>query len=244
MEKYIFCLEDNLKNITRQQFKDFIINTLIPSIMKRKPDNCKLTISALEQPTVTILPLKRNAFAMISLTGVDPAAILKELKLHQNADRSIYGYEVHESPYLLSERTWDYGMETPGLILLTMFQQKQGLERKKFMQIWFGEHSPMSIIVHPLKNYIRNVVIGHETGNAPKIDAIVEEHFGEDRYLLNPVRMFGGIKKFLPAMLAVQRHVSTFINMSNIRNYICKEYLFKGEVAAHNREMRDDNIQR
>jgi hypothetical protein len=71
----------------------------------------------------------------------------------------------------------------------------------------------------------------------------VEEHFGEDRYLLNPVRMFGGIKKFLPSMLAVQRHVSTFINLSNIKNYICREYLFKGELAARNREMRDDTIQ-
>ena len=137
MEKYIFCLEDNLKNMTRAQFRDFILQTIIPSIMKRDPDNCKLTISAVDQPRATILPLKRNAFAMFSLIGIDPAAILKELKLHQNADRSIYGYEVHESPYLLSERTWDHGKETPGLILLTMFQQKQGLPKEKFMQIWF-----------------------------------------------------------------------------------------------------------
>ncbi len=244
MEKYIFCLEDNLKNITRQQFRDFILHTLIPAILKRKPDNCKLTISAVDQPSVTILPLKRNGFAMISITGIDPAATLNELKLHQNADRLIYGYEVHESPYLLSERTWDCGEESPGLILLTMFKQKQGLPKEKFMRIWFGEHSPMSIVIHPLKNYIRNVVTRYITEDAPKFDGIVEEHFASDRDLLNPVRMFGGIKKFLPSMLAVQRHVSTFIDLSQIRNHICREYLFKGELAVNNREMRDDCIQR
>jgi hypothetical protein len=242
MEKYIFCLEDNLKNITRGQFRDYILAEVVPAIMKHEPDNFKLTITAADQPHVTILPLHRSGFAMFSVTGIDRDDILRELKGYLNQDRTVYGYAVHESPYLLSRRSWNHGEESPGLILLTMLQQKQGLPKETFMGIWFGEHSPMSITIHPLINYIRNVVTGYVTDNAPRVDGIVEEHFGADRDLLNPVRMFGGIRKFIPAMLAVQRHVSTFINLSNIRNYLCREYLIKGEPAACNKEMRDDRF--
>ncbi len=240
MEKYIFCLEDNLKNINRERFRDFILATVVPGIMKHGPAHFKVTMSAADQPYLTILPLKRNGFAMFSLTGIDREAILGELKGYLNPDRRVYGYAVHESPYLLSGRSCNHGEESPGLILLTMLQRKRGLQKKEFMRIWFGEHSPMAITIHPLVNYIRNVVTGYIAEDSPKVDGIVEEHFGADRDLINPVRMFGGMKKFLPSMLAVQRHVSTFIDLSNIRNYLCKEHLIKGEPAACNEEMRDD----
>ncbi len=242
MEKYIFCLQDNLKNITLAEFRDYILNTVAPAVMKHDPENCKLTLSAAEQPFLTILPLNRNGMAMFSLAGIDQSAVLGELERHRNPDRSVYGYAVHESPYLLSERSWPCGKESPGLILLTMFRKKQGLPEKEFMRIWFGEHSPLSIVIHPLSNYIRNVVIGTVTGDTPAFDGIVEEHFGSDRDLLNPVRMFGGIRRVLPSMLRIWRHVPTFLDMSNIRNYICREYIFKGEPAACNKEMRDDTI--
>jgi hypothetical protein len=242
MDKYIFCLEDNLKTMTREQFRDFILHEVAPSIMKHGPANCKVTISAVKQPTITILPLKRNGFAMFSVTGVDRDALFNELGSILNPGRLLYGYAVHESPYLLSARSWSHGSESPGLILLTMFRKKKNLPRETFMRIWFGEHSPMSIVIHPLGDYIRNVVTGYLTEDTPGVDGIVEEHFGSDRDLLNPVRMFGGIRKVLPSMLRIQRHVSGFIDLSNIKNYICREYLIKGELAACNREMRDDDI--
>ncbi len=242
MGKYIFCLEDNLKSMTQEQFRDFILHEVISVVMKHNPDNCKVTISAVEQPSITILPLKRNGFAMFSVAGIDRDIIFNELKSFLNPGRLLYGYAVHESPYLLSGRSWNHGSESPGLILLTMFRKKKNQRRETFMRIWFGEHSPMSIVIHPLINYIRNVVTGYLTEDTPRIDGIVEEHFGADRDLLNPIRMFGGIKKALPSMLRIQRHVSGFIDLSNIRNYICREYLIKGELAARNREMRDDDI--
>lgn len=240
MDKYIFCLEDNLHAMTRKRFRDFILSEATPALLKHNPANCKVTISAVEQPSMTILPLKRNGFAMFSVAGIDRDVIFNELKSFLNPDRLLYGYAVHESPYLLSGRTWEPGSESPGLILLTMFRKKKNQPRENFMGIWFGEHSPMSIVIHPLADYIRNVVTGYLTEDTPRFDGIVEEHFGADRDLLNPVRMFGGIKKALPSMLRIQRHVSGFIDLSNIRNYICREYLIKGELAACNREMRDD----
>ncbi len=244
MKKYIFCLEDNLKDFSPRQFRDFIFKTVVPDIMKHNPKNCKLTISAVDQPVFTILPLNRSGFAMFSLAGIDQDVILKELKKYVNTQRSFYGYVIHESPYLLGDRTWNCTEESPGLILLTMFQKKPGLTKEQFMRIWFGEHSPKAIITHPLKNYIRNVVTGFVTEDTPEFDGIVEEHFGSDEDLLNPVRMFGGIFKALPAMIKVYFHVSKFLNLSNIRNYICREYLLSGELSACNEEMRDDIVVR
>ncbi|HOT47293.1 MAG TPA: hypothetical protein PLM53_19815 [Spirochaetota bacterium] len=233
-------MEDNLKNASLAEFRDYILHTVAPAVMKHDPVNCKLTLSAAEQPSITILPLKRNGFAMFSLVGIDRAAVLGELERHRNPDRAVYGYAVHESPYLLSGKSWPCGTESPGLVLLTMFRKKPGLPENEFMRIWFGEHSPLSIVVHPLINYIRNVVTGVLTDNAPAFDGIVEEHFGCDRDLLNPVKMFGGIRRFLPSMLRIWRHVPTFLDMSNIRNYICREYSLKGGLAACDEEMRDD----
>lgn len=244
MEKFIVCLEDTLKNTTRAEFRDYILHTVAPAVMKHEPGNCKLTLSAAEQPLLTILPLKRNGFAMFSLAGIDRAALLSELERHRNPDRPVYGYAVHESPYLLSGRSWPCGTESPGLVLVTMFRKKPGLPEEEFMRIWFGEHSPLSIVIHPLINYIRNVVTGTLTDNAPEFDGIVEEHFGSDRDLLNPVRMFGGIRRVLPSMLRIWRHVPTFLDMSNIRNYVCREYSIKGGLAACNEEMRDDRFVR
>jgi hypothetical protein len=244
MEKYIFCLEDNLKNATLAEFRDHVLHAVVPAVMKHDPENCKLTLSAAEQPSLTILPLTRNGLAMFSLAGVDRSAVLNELGRYRNPDRSLYGYAVHESPYLLSERSWPCGTESPGLILLTMFRKKPGLPEHEFMRIWFGEHSPLSIVIHPLINYIRNVVTGTLTDNAPEFDGIVEEHFGSDRDLLNPVRMFGGIQRVLPSMLRIWRHVPTFLDMSNIKNYICREYSIKGGLAACNEELRDDTFVR
>jgi hypothetical protein len=242
MKKYIFCLEDNLQIFSLKQFRDFLFQSVVPDIMKHHPDNCKLTISAIDQPSFTILPLNRNGFAMFSLAGIDETAIFQELKKYENPQRRVYGYIIHESPYLLCDRTWNCEEESPGLILLTMFQKKQGLTREQFMRIWFGEHSPKAIYTHPLKNYIRNVVTGFITENTPKFDGIVEEHFGCDEDLLNPVRMFGGIFKALPSMINVYFHVSKFLNLSNIRNFICREYLLAGELSVCNEEMRDDIV--
>lgn len=244
MKKYIFCIEDNLKNISSKQFRDFIFNKVVPDLMKHNPSNFKLTISSIDQPALTVLPLNRSGFAMFSLTGIDQAAVLNDLKKYESPECSVYGYIIHESPYLLGDRTWNCTEESPGLILLTMFQKKPGLSKEQFMKIWFGEHSPKAIITHPLKNYIRNVVTDFITVNTPKFDGIVEEHFGKDEDLLNPVRMFGGVFKFIPSMLKVYFHVSKFLDLSNIRNYICREYLLKGELSACNEEMRDDIIVR
>ena len=233
-----------MKNCSRKQFRDFIFQAVIPGILKHNPENCKLTISATDQPAISILPLNRTGFAMFSLAGIDLSAMVKELKQHKNPERSVYGYRVHESPYLLCERTWNRGEESPGFILLTMFKKKRGMPKEEFMRIWFGEHSPKAITTHPLINYIRNVVRGCIAEDTPEFDSIVEEHFGSERDLLNPVRMFGGIGKFIPSMLRVYLHVSKFIDMPTIRNYICREYLFAGELAACNEEMRDDIVAR
>lgn len=242
MDKHIFILEDRLKSITRDQFRDWVLNAVVPAVLRLGPDTCKVTLSAADQPYLTILPLRRNGLAMFSVTGADPSAILKELMIHLNAERSVYGYRVHESPYLLTDTARTCGKESPGLVLLTMFRKKRDLAREEFMRIWFGEHSPLSITIHPLKNYIRNVVTDTLTDDTPPFDGIVEEHFGSDRDLLNPVRMFGGITRFLPSMIRIGRHVSTFIDYSSIGNFICREYCFRGGPAACNEEMRDDII--
>lgn len=244
MEKFIFCLEDNLKTASRRQFRDFIFQSVVPDIMKHNPRNCKLTVSSIDQPAVSILPLNHSGFAMFSIAGVEAGEILQGLNKYKTPDRRIYGYAIHESPYLLSERTWNCHEESPGLILLTMFQQKPGITREQFMHIWFGEHSPKAIYTHPLKNYIRNVVKEFLTEETPRFDGIVEEHFGTDEDLLNPVKMFGGIFRFIPSMIRVYFHVNKFLNLSTIRNYICREYLLAGELSACNEEMRDDIVVR
>ncbi len=224
MNKYVYLIRNTGGSESYDDFRDTIFDSLGEDLRGLKPERLKINMSVEKPPRASILPLEKVDLAMVSMTG-DLDNRLDDI--HGMMIRSggeISSYRVAESPYLTYKRDWDNGTATPGLMLLTLLQQKEGLSGSEFMRIWFEEHSPLAVTIHPLFNYVRNVVEEALSEEAFPFNGIVEEHFRNERDLLNPLRMFGGLVKFIPNTLRVYRHVNTFINLDTIENYICREY--------------------
>ena len=107
---------------------------------------------------------------------------------------------------------------------MTLMKKNAELSYEQFMKEWFGHHTPMAIRIHPLWNYIRNVVESPISDDSPPFDGIVEEHFRSLRDITNPVRFFGGVVKMLPNMLKVGLHSNKFLDLSATENYLLTEF--------------------
>ena len=122
--------------------------------------------------------------------------------------------------------TWEDGGPTPGVCLLTLFHRKPDLDYGVFVKRWHEGHTPLSLKLHPLWNYIRNVVKGTITEQAPWYDGIVEEQFQEDSHLLNPLVFFGPPLKVPRHMWQVLADTKSFIDMKRIETYLATEIHF------------------
>ena len=137
------------------------------------------------------------------------------------------GYEVTEALPVSYHKSWKDGDVTPGVCLLTLFRKKKGLAYEKFIDRWHNGHTPLSLQIHPLWHYNRNVVDNTLSDNADTFDGIVEEHCRTSADLLNPFKFFGHPLIIVPRMLKVYSDVRSFIDYSSIESYLVSEYFLK-----------------
>jgi len=223
MTKKIYLIR-NPKDREFHIFKAHIFDKLIPQLLQLNPEKLKISITDFARPRFTILPLKSTGLAMISVWGelVDCNKCIHEGMAGYS--ENVAGYQVTESIPVAYEKVWDDGNASPGAVLLTLMKKNTNLSYEQFMSEWFGHHTPMALRIHPLWNYIRNVVESLLIEDSPPFDGIVEEHFRSLQDITNPVRFFGGAFKMFPNMLKVWRHSNKFLEVSAIENYLMREY--------------------
>lgn len=207
-----------------RMFKSQIFDKLVPQLLQLNPEKLKISITDFARPRFTILPLKSTGLAMISVWGE-----IEDCDEHMQEEiagysENVVGYLVTESIPVSYEKTWDDGNESPGAVLLTLMKKNTNLSYEQFMSEWFGHHTPMALRIHPLWNYIRNVVEASLTDDSPFFDGIVEEHFRTLGDITNPVRFFGGVFNMFPNILKVWRHSNKFLELSATENYLLREY--------------------
>jgi hypothetical protein len=88
-------------------------------------------------------------------------------------------------------------------------------------------HTPLSLRLHPLWNYNRNVVSNTLSGQSLWYDGIVEEQFKKPSDLLNPFIFFGPPLKVPLHMYQVWMDTRSFIDMKKIETYLTVEIHFK-----------------
>jgi len=137
---------------------------------------------------------------------------------------NLAGYKVTESTPVAYKKDWDNGKASPGAVMLTLMRKNPSLSYEQFMKEWFGHHTPMAMRIHPLWNYIRNVVETAVIEGSPPIDGIVEEHCRSLRDITNPARYFGGPFRMFPNMVRVGLHANKFLQISAVENYLLTEY--------------------
>jgi len=184
------------------------------------PGSLRITLTTGPLPRLSVIPFRRDKIAVISITGSGKSP----LEMTANMDGFTGAYRVEEAIPLAYEKNWADGTATPGICLLTLFHRKPGISREQFMARWHEGHTPLSLRLHPLYNYNRNVVTGELTGASPWFDGIVEEQFREKGDLLNPLRFFGPPLKVPGHMLEVWKDSRGFIDMKRIEIYLATEY--------------------
>ena len=222
MPKEIYIL-NGLPEEDYSGFRNRILKLSNDLLDRYEPDTLKINLTLKAPPVISIIPFKRKKIAVLSLTrsSVEPMDLLTA------ADGFRGGYGVEEAIPMAYKKTWKDGEATPGECLLSLFHSKPGIDRDTFLKRWHEGHTPLSLKLHPLWNYNRNVVSGILGSDSVSYDGIVEEQFRKASDLLNPFVFFGPPLKVAPHMYQVLVDTRSFIDMKRIETYLSTEIHLK-----------------
>ncbi len=175
------------------------------------------------------VPIRSETGSVAGLASLelDPDAKRKpiEATLAGLASR-IAGYRVTESvPVAYTDRDWPDGERSPGVTLLTLLVRNPGLTHRQFMHEWHEVHTPLSLEVHPMWSYVRNVVDEVLTPGAPRWPGIVTESFRTLQHVTDPKLFYGGEGN----AKRVLEHVSRFLDLPKIETYLMNEYIMRSQ---------------
>lgn len=181
-------------------------------------------ISTLEiPPTFSVIPFKKTKISAISLY-CDAELDVSEIT---TSPGFAGGYEVDEALPVDYVKNWPDFELTPGVCLLTLFNKKRNIDHDTFLNRWHNGHTPLSLKIHPLWSYNRNVVRKLKTEDSENWDGIVDEHFRTKSDLLNPFKFFGNPLVIIPRMLKVYSDVNSFLDYKTIETYYARETWIK-----------------
>ncbi|MEM7137033.1 MAG: hypothetical protein AAF500_10665 [Myxococcota bacterium] len=196
------------------------------TLLDLDPSRLSLTLTETPPPKLALFPFKRDPVAVFAVHDADnePSRFTDALS---GAASTCSGYEVEESFPVEYNKSWDDGAPTPTPILLTVLHQKPGITFDEYIERWHGGHTPLSLKIHPLWYYQRNVIKGPVTEGAAPCDGLVLEACPTKQDLLNPVRFFGGALKMIPNMIRVANDIQGFLDMKKVETFYCTEYLIR-----------------
>lgn len=167
-----------------------------------------------EPPRVSLVPFRREAVALVSVRG-DDGALGRARDALATLPGRLEGWSVEESVpvarTLAAQAT-----------LLTLFRKSPRIDRELFFVRWFGEHTPMTLEIHPVIGYVRNIVLARIVPGSPDLDGIVTEDFAEERDLTT-LRLFGRGPRALLHAIRIGRHVSSFLDLRTIETWLVEE---------------------
>jgi hypothetical protein len=208
---------------SHQAWANRMRNEVSQRLLGLEPAKLQLTLTEAPPPKLSLFPFKSQPIAIFNVYDDtnDPSRFSEAL---QNAASSVSGYEVEEAYPVPYDKAWSDGEPTPSPILLTMLRKKTGISDGEFIERWHDGHTPLSLVVHPLWYYQRNVIRGPVTEGAEPSDGIVLEACRTRNDLLNPTRFFGGALKMVPNMVRVANDIKGFLDMKKTETFYATEY--------------------
>lgn len=192
------------------------------------PAALKLTLTTGTPPALSVIPFKRKKVAVISILDAGEN-LFEEPALPVGYEG---GFLAEEAIPVSYTKSWKDGSPTPGVCLLTLFHKKTGLDQAEFLSRWHEGHTPLSLRLHPLWNYNRNVVLKKLGENSTWYDGIVEEQFRKASDLLNPLVFFGPPLKTPAHMWEVWKDTRSFIDMKRMETFLATEYILKSKKSS------------
>jgi hypothetical protein len=165
-------------------------------------------------PPFALFPFQRRPLALFSITADDVSALAASL--------GAAAYPVDEA--LPVPRPAHWPSRAPSPILVTLFHRRPGLPWDTFLERWHDGHTPLSLEVHPLVYYVRNVVLEHPEDAEPW-DGIVVEACPTRRDLLDPRRFYGGsTRAMLRNLPRIARDITRFLDPRRMEVFYATEY--------------------
>jgi hypothetical protein len=218
-------------------FANRVVGSVGPALLAAGPAGLTLTLTVERPPRLAVVPFRRAPVALVSLwtPDDDPPRQWADRVLEAAGPGRAAGWRVDESVPVESLLTWPAGTRSPGVGLLTLLRRRRGLSDEELVRRWHGGHTPLSLRLHPLWRYVRNVTREPVVDGSPPVDGIVEEHFRDRRDLLRPLLFFGGpwaprrsaaacARRMLPAMARTAVDIAGFIDLPSLETYLVEEY--------------------
>jgi hypothetical protein len=221
MNKEIYLIRGK-KEESYSDFQNRIMNAAT-CIMDYHPEKLKVVVTAEAPPLLSVIPFKKSKIASISVYNAISGPVESLIRLKGFAGC----YRVEEALPVQYQKIWPDLQMTPGICLLTLFNRKTGIDKGLFLDRWHNSHTPLSLKIHPLWNYSRNVVNEKLSGNSTKFEGIVEEQMKTDADLRNPFRFFGKPAIIVPRMISVYRDTHSFIDYPSMETYWTREIVVK-----------------
>ncbi len=222
MQKKIFLFVGQ-KSESYAHFSDRIISLAKEQATFPYVAKCKVTYTASSPPSISIIPFKKKKVAVISVYASDSGLI----KTPSAYPGFAGAYEAEEAIPVGYSKSWKDLTPTPGICLLTLFKKRIDIHYDTFLDRWHNSHTPLSLKIHPLWNYNRNVVRVTSNENPTSWDGIVEEQFKSKSDLLNPIRFFGHPLIMPYRMWQVYSDTRRFIDYGSIQPYFATELWIK-----------------
>lgn len=221
--KKIMYLIRGTKQESYSGFKVRILSLAYDIVLHQHPEKLKVVLTENKPPAISIIPFKKKKLASISVVfqgEIDTVEI-------DTVEGFAGSFEVTEALPVAYVKNWEDGKASPGICLLTLFNKKKSIDYKTFIDRWHNSHTPLSLKLHPLWNYNRNVVDEMGENNSESWGGIVEEHCKTKAELLNPFKFFGTPYHIIPNMIAVYRDTKSFLDYGSIEPYLAMEYHIK-----------------
>jgi len=222
MKKEIYLIKGT-ENEGYTQFSNRILKLAKALAGNEHVGKIKISYTLNPPPKLSVIPFKKDKIAAVSVyTNHEKNGMIPE-----NMPGFLGFYRVEEALPVAYKKNWEDLQVTPGVCLLTLFQKKKSIDYKIFIHRWHNGHTPLSLKIHPLWNYNRNVVKEKLTNDSKEWDGIVEEHFRTKSDLMNPAKFFGNAFIMVYNMLRVYFDTKSFLDYKTIEPYFATEIWIK-----------------
>lgn len=211
------------RGVDARAFRRTLLDETAPALLDLGVERLKLSVTEPDPVRVPLMPMRPEPWALLSVWNPPPGTVQRVTAHAIGRGSRVEAWQVTESVPRGYERDWQDGESSPGAALVTLFRRKGTMPHARFLAEWHGRHTPLALEIHPLWNYVRNVVDAPLVDRSSPWDGIVEEHFRERADVTDPRRFYGGAMRMIPNMLRVGLHARSFLDLGTIENHLVTE---------------------
>jgi EthD domain len=208
-------------------YAHWLLREQAPRLLALGPARLRLCVADVEAQFAVVAPVDGPGGVLSACVSAwlepGPAELAIEQLLAEGSLR-VGRYATREAiPVAYPDRSWADGERTPGACLVSAFTRRAELEEAEFLRRWHEVHTPLSLEIHPLWSYVRNVVEKTLTPGAPAWDGIVEEQVRELEDLTDPLRWYGSDENLERGLADAQ----SFIDFDRMECQLMSEYILR-----------------